>query len=110
MRHIKVKFVDFWEGFDPDDCIFLKVLSSRYDVEICDDADYIIHSVFGDTVLNESNKRAVTIFYSGENQEPNFNISDYAVSFGNILYEDRFFRLPNYYFNEIYHARVKLME
>ncbi|MDE6692811.1 MAG: glycosyltransferase [Muribaculaceae bacterium] len=46
---------------------------------------------------------AVRVYVTQENDVPNFNICDYGVSFHNISFGDRSFRLPNYcYHNEAF--------
>lgn len=44
---IKIKFTDFWPGFDDYHNSFIEVLERKYDVEISDEPDYLIFSIFG---------------------------------------------------------------
>jgi hypothetical protein len=96
MKTIKVKYVDFWPDFDyTKDAIYeALLLSNQYSVEISDEPDYIIYSTFGHEHLFYD---CIKIFYSGEDQSPDFNICDYAVSFEYIHFLDRHFRLPLMY-------------
>lgn len=98
-RKIKVKFLDFYPGIDSEDSKFfiIKMLRKHYDVELCDDADYVIFSCYGEehwyVPLN-----TIKIFYTGENLVPDFNACDYAVGFEYMDYEDCYFRLPHCYY------------
>ncbi len=96
MKKIKIKFVDFWNGFDIYDNIFVDCIKKKYDIEFSDNPDYIIYSVFGNEYLNYN---CVRIFYTGENIRPDFNLCDYALGFDYIDFEDRYMRLPLYLFN-----------
>ena len=79
MKKLKIKFTDFWPGFDPYNNFILNKFSNKYDVEISDDPDYVIYSVFGWDFLNYYD--CVRIFFSGENVRPDFNMCDYAIGF-----------------------------
>ena len=94
MKTIKVKFVDFWKGFDPRNNFLMDILKQRYHIELSESPDYLIFSVFGFTNLNY--ERCVKIFYTGENLTPDFNICDYARGFDYLSFGDRYMRLPLY--------------
>jgi hypothetical protein len=89
---IKINFADFWPGFDPRANYFLGLLSGRYDLELSDDPDFLIYSIFG-----RSHRRydCVRIFYTGENVRPDFRVCDYAFSFDYPV-TTRNYRLPLY--------------
>lgn len=93
MKKIKVLFVDFWNNFDMKDNFFYKVLSSKYEVVISSNPDYLFYSVFG---MEHKKYSCIKIFYTGECISPNFDECDYAIGFDYISFEDRYFRLPNY--------------
>ncbi len=78
MKTVKIKFVGFWESFDPNLNIVYKILKDHYNVVITDEADYIICSMFG-TPYEYCNYPQVRIMYSGENYVPDFNVVDYAI-------------------------------
>lgn len=105
-KHIRIKFVDFWDDFVPENNIFYQLLCEHYDVELSDDPEYIFCSVFGEEHLSYD---CVKIFYTGENQCPDFNIYDYALGFEHMQYGDRYFRLPIYYLNR-YQKDFRLMQ
>jgi len=94
MRKIKIGFADFYDGFDPEHYFITELLSTHFDVEITDDPDYLFYSVFGDTHLRYD---CIRIFYTGENQVPDFNLCDYAIGFDRMDFGDRYFRLPIHY-------------
>ena len=96
-KHIKVAFMDFWTE-DYKSLPLYKVLEELYDVELCnEDYDYAIFSVFGNRHLDIPSS-CVSIFYTGENFCPDFNLCDYAIGFEWMEYGDRYLRYPNYYF------------
>jgi hypothetical protein len=90
---LKVKFVDFWPGYNPENHFILKLLRSRYEVELCESPDYLFFSTFGDSHYNYN---CVKILYIGENLAPDFNVCDYAIGFDHLEFGDRYLRLPLY--------------
>ena len=71
----------------------LGFVKDRYAFQITNahNADYVFHSVDGCEVLKYT---GVRIFLTGEYVSPNFNISDYALAFDPIKFNDRYCRLP----------------
>ena len=48
MDKLKIKFVDFWPGFNPStDPLFGEFLNTHFNVEYSNDPDVVIFSVFG---------------------------------------------------------------
>lgn len=99
MRTVKVKFLDYWGNFNQniDDYLIIKLLRKHYDVIVCDDADYVFFSSFGESHWGVKDS-CVKIFHTGENIVPDFNACDYAVGFEWMEYEDRYIRFPLYLF------------
>lgn len=93
MKTIKIKFLGFWNGFDAESFFITKCLREKYNVEITEDADYAIISVF-DYHHSYCNFKGVRIYYSGENVPPDFSEMDYAIGFDDIQFGDRYFRYP----------------
>lgn len=91
MKTIKINFADFWDGFDPENNFLISVLRERYDVQICDDPDYLFYSCFG---LTHTPFGGIKIFYTGEDVSPDFNLCDYAIGFDEIQFGDRYLRYP----------------
>ena len=92
MEKIKIKFCDFWEYFHHQSNYFYNLLTSFYDVELCDDPEIVIYSCYG---YNHLNYNCLRIFYTAENLRPDFSGCDFAISFdyNNDL---RHYRLPLY--------------
>ncbi|MBQ9426714.1 MAG: glycosyltransferase [Paludibacteraceae bacterium] len=92
MKTIRIKFVDFFSSFRPETDPLWQRLQQFYQVEISDKPDWLVYSVFGSEHLQYNN--CVKIFYTGENQAPDFNLCDYALGFDYIDFGDRYLRLP----------------
>jgi len=93
-KTIKIYFVDFWSDFDPKDNLFIKRLKNYYNVIIDEKPEYLFYSHNGNENLKFNS--CVKIYFSGENDVPDFNLCDYAIAFHHITFEDRYFRLPLY--------------
>jgi alpha(1,3/1,4) fucosyltransferase len=74
---MKVKFVDFWPGFDPHDNFLLEHLKHVGDFTTDDEPDVIFFSCYG-----VEHRRFATprVFYSAENQRPDFTGCDFAIT------------------------------
>ena len=98
-RHIKVRFMDYWSGFGPSGSSYLikQMLDRHFDVEVCDDADYVFFSANGESHWSVPD-RCVKIFHTGENMTPDFNACDYAIGFDRMDFGDRYIRFPLYLF------------
>lgn len=90
-KTIKIKFVDFNKGATAIK-IFLRILEERYEVEVSEAPEWLFYSVFGNEHLTYNN--CVKIFFTGENQSPDFNLCDYAIGFDYIHFGDRYIRFP----------------
>ena len=104
-KAIRIKFMDYWDGFEernlsvnigtPKEFLFLRLLKKHFDVIICDDADYVFFSAFGESHWRVPDS-AIKIFHTEENLAPDFNACDYAIGFEWMEYGDRYIRFPNY--------------
>lgn len=102
---LKVKFVDFWEGFNFYKEITLELLRKNLgDVVESDTPDFLFYSVFGFEHLKYD---CVRIFWTGENLIPDFNICDYGIGFSYMSFEDRYLRAPLYLFYQEDYAKAK---
>lgn len=91
MKTIRIKFVDFTSS--PGSLRNIKALISQfYELDETDNPDWIVYSVFGQEHLKYND--CVKIFWTGENQAPDFNLCDYALGFDYIDFGDRYLRLP----------------
>lgn len=94
---IKIAFADFWGGFEYNptgkenfDNVIYRMLSEDFEIEISNDPDYLIYSVFGNSHTNYKCKK---ILYTGENRRPDYNYCDYSISF-DYIDDHRNLRLP----------------
>lgn len=97
---VTIKFVDFWQSLDIYNNKFTNALKARRDVRVLDSSssetpDILFYSRCG---LGEhyNYPNAVKIFYTGENDYPNFNECDYAISFHDLNMNGRALRYPLY--------------
>lgn len=89
---IKVKFVDHYRSFAPErDRLFI-FLKRYFPVELSENPDFIIYSSWGSDHLNYDCPK---IFYTGENQRPNFFLCDYALAF-DFIERPNYLRVPLY--------------
>lgn len=94
----KIKFVDFWKNFDSKDNFLQETINDiGYEIELSEEPDYLIYSVFGREFLDEKYDNCVKIFFTGENLCPDFNLCDYAIGFEYLNFGDRYLRYPLYY-------------
>ncbi len=89
---LRLAFVDFWTGFDPGENFFVRLLSERYQVVLDEDPECVFYSGFG---RQHQQFRCKRIFYTGENQRPDFTTCDFALTFDHLDHW-RHYRLPLY--------------
>lgn len=89
-RSVKIKYVDFYGEFVPEEHWTYKLLSEKYDIVFSDMPDYLFFSCFGNQYLNFD---CIRIFISNEAVYPNLNLYDYAVTYSDFKITDRL--LPN---------------
>ncbi len=96
-QRLRLAFTDFWEGFDCNptgkscfDNVLYKILSERFDIDISDDPDFLIYSVFGS---QHKHYTCPKVFYTAENVRPDFNECQYAITF-DYLDDARHLRFP----------------
>jgi hypothetical protein len=89
---LNVKFVDFWPGFNVSNNYFYQLLSIKYEVIFNDNPDILFFSNYG----KEYRKyKCIRIFFSAENERPDFTCCDFAFTF-DYLNSKNHFRLPLY--------------
>lgn len=94
MKRIKVKTVDFNFARESEQNHFIvQALRKKYEVEISDEPDLLIYSVWGKEHLNYD---CTKLFYTSEPFSPNFNECDYAIGFDPLQFGERYMRLPLY--------------
>ena len=91
-KRVRIDFSDFWPDFDRHDNFFTQLLRPQFDVQVVDNADYLIHSCFG---KRHQHFPGIRIYYTAENRRPDFCVSDFAFSFDYLERADHY-RLPFY--------------
>jgi hypothetical protein len=89
---LKLKFVDFYDGFVWDSHCLYRFLNKHFEIVISEPPDLIIYSCYSTEFLKYSCPR---IFYTAENIRPDFRFCDFAVSF-DYNNNKNHFRLPLY--------------
>lgn len=101
MKPIEIAYDNFWDDFNPLTCLITKLLQSRYDVriiplsQVTSKTDLCIigcHTLFFDRLPCK------TLYFTGENDFPDFNKYDYAIGHATLSY-NRYFRCPLWIFN-----------
>ncbi|WP_367746718.1 glycosyltransferase family 10 domain-containing protein, partial [Helicobacter pylori] len=77
------------------------ILSQRYKITLHQNpnkpSDLVFGSPIGATRKILSYQNTKRVFYTGENEVPNFNLFDYAIGFDELDFRDRYLRMPLYY-------------
>ena len=95
MKKIRIYFVDFWKDLDMNDNFITRCLMrNKINFEVNSSPDYLFCSSFGNKHLKYKN--CIKIYFTGENNIPDFNLFDYALSFHPISFGDRHLRFPLY--------------
>jgi hypothetical protein len=89
---VQVDFCDFGRNFDKNDNFWMRLLRERFDVRLCDCADFVICSEFGHVHRLHT---GVRIFVTGESTMPDWTRFDYAFT-SHLLEDPRHLRLPFY--------------
>jgi hypothetical protein len=76
-KRIRLDFRDFCMNFSETGNYFYKLLTERFDVELCDQPDFLIYGSHGHEHRLHS---CVRIFNSGESDLPDFGECDYSVA------------------------------
>lgn len=91
MTKLRVKFVDFWRGFDVEKNVFTSLLDDCTEWELSDEPDLLFCSCFGHDHRRYDCKK---VFYTGENWLPNPWAYDFFFSFQPGGLNQRNYRLP----------------
>ncbi|KAA6500668.1 glycosyltransferase family 10 domain-containing protein, partial [Helicobacter pylori] len=77
------------------------ILSQRYKITLHQNPNEPSDLVFGTPIGSArkilSYQNTKRVFYTGENEVPNFNLFDYAIGFDELDFRDRYLRMPLYY-------------
>jgi alpha(1,3/1,4) fucosyltransferase len=77
MKKIRIDFCDFHDNFSKTNNFLFKLLAERFDLELCDQPDFLIYCSYGHAHRLHS---GVRIFFSGESDMPNFHVCDYSIA------------------------------
>lgn len=99
MSSLKIKFENFWPDFDCHNNKFVSALRTAHDIEVLgpgstESPDILFYSRCGRP--RHYDYDCLKIYYTGENDVPDFNECDYAISFYNIDIDGRSLRYPLY--------------
>lgn len=78
MKKLKIDFCDFWPGFLKEDNYFTNLLRQYYDVEVCNQPDFLFFSTVGNQHFAYD---CTKIYYTPESFPPDFLKCDYSISF-----------------------------
>ena len=92
---VRLGYAGFWDGFDPRDNFFTRLLGRRWRVEIVDRPDFLIHSCIGRRKHDHLAHDCVRIFYTAENWPPDWHSTDWGFTFEHTDHP-RHFRLPHW--------------
>jgi len=95
-KTIHLRFVDHDTSYVPEQNLLYKLIARHYTIDQTGAPDFIISCGLGNNHLKYPG--AVKILWTGENYVPDFNYFDYAIGFDNLSFEDRYIRIPLYYF------------
>ncbi|WQX02920.1 fucosyltransferase [Helicobacter pylori] len=77
------------------------ILSQHYTITLHQNPNKPSDLVFGSPIGSArkilSYQNTKRVFYTGENESPNFNLFDYAIGFDELDFRDRYLRMPLYY-------------
>jgi alpha(1,3/1,4) fucosyltransferase len=92
MKKIRIDFCDFSQNFSKTNNYLFKLLSERFELELCDQPDFLIYSCYGHEHRVHS---GVRIFFSYESDLPDYRECDYSVACVKID-DPRNLQLPHY--------------
>ncbi|HEY3914361.1 MAG TPA: glycosyltransferase family 10 [Verrucomicrobiae bacterium] len=92
-QKVSLDFCNFWPGYQKTQNFFYNLLSERFDVQLCDQPDFVIYSDGG--THQQKLYNCARIYFSVESFEPDFSQCDYAFTC-RYLDDPRHFRLPYY--------------
>jgi hypothetical protein len=98
-KTVTVKFLNFWPDMNPDDNRFTNALRTKFDVVALDsDGNEVPDILFYAPTGHKTHHRydCLKVYWSGENDVPDFNQFDYAISHRNIEIDGRHLRYPLY--------------
>lgn len=106
MNTLRICFTNFWPEFDENSNFITDALTTRFSIEVVgpdNNPDLHFYSLFGNLSKHYKYTDRIRIYYTSENDVPNFTECDYAISTHHIKFGTRHFRLPIYtHYNDSY--------
>jgi len=97
-KTVRINFIGFYQTFNKEENIFTYILRQKYNVEISQNPDYIFYSNFQQP-FEYTKFDGIRIYYTLDLLSPDFTAYDYVITYDNCNFGDRYFRLPDYYFD-----------
>ncbi|EMH11699.1 hypothetical protein HMPREF1410_00196, partial [Helicobacter pylori GAM249T] len=106
---LKIAVANWWGGAEEfKKSVLYFILSQRYTITLHQNPNEPSDLVFGSPIGSArkilSYQNTKRVFYTGENEVPNFNLFDYAIGFDELDFRDRYLRMPLYYASLHYKA------
>ncbi len=80
-RTVRLRFVGFWDGFDPRDNFFTRLLEPHWRIDQDADPDFILYTTVGARRRDFLAYDCTRIFFTGENVGPDWLACDWAFTF-----------------------------
>ena len=80
-RTVRLRFVGFWDGFDPRDNFFTRLLGPEWRIDQDADPDFILYTTVGARRRDYLAYDCTRIFFTGENVGPDWLNCDWAFTF-----------------------------
>ncbi|WRE21615.1 fucosyltransferase [Helicobacter pylori] len=110
---LKIAVANWWgdeEIKEFKESVLYFILSQRYTIALHQNpnefSDLVFSNPLGSSRKILSYQNAKRVFYTGENEVPNFNLFDYAIGFDELDFNDRYLRMPLYYDHLHYEAEL----
>jgi len=94
MKKIKIKFGDFWDGFNKEENYFIKLLKKRFEVELSENPDLLIFTHAYGKKQQFFEYKCHRLFLGWENVRADWRIADYVMDSDYYLNNPRHFRFP----------------
>ena len=92
-KTVRLRFVGFWDGFDPHDNVFTRLLAPHWRIDQDSEPDFILYTTVGGGRKEFLKYDCTRIFYTGENVGPDWLNCDWALTFRHLAHP-RHLRLP----------------
>ncbi|MGL2559712.1 fucosyltransferase, partial [Helicobacter pylori] len=101
---LKIAVANWWGDEEVEEfkkSVLYFILSQHYTITLHQNpkkhADIVFGNPLGSARKILSYQNTKRVFYTGENEVPNFNLFDYAIGFDELDFRDRYLRMPLYY-------------